>query len=108
MNRTYVYKCAIQYHFLQDAMGGKAEVRVCDVKMNDHCIIIQMLNLTTHRFEALLIRMDRLDASTVNSVGKCCIILNSAGLQIPGKLILTPTKLLNLTPNQMCMYDFLM
>ena len=95
MNRTYVYRCAIKsvyiqytYYFLQDAMGGKAEVRVCDVKMNDHCIIIQMLNLTTHRFEALLIRMDRLDASTVNSVGKCCIILNSAGLQIPGKLIL--------------------
>jgi len=98
----------LNINWLKDAMGGKAEVRVCDVKMNDHCIIIQMLNLTTHRFEALLIRMDRLDASTVNSVGKCCIILNSAGLQIPGQLILTPTKLLNLTPNQMCMYDFLM
>ena len=89
-------------------MGGKADVRVSDVKMNDHCIIIQMLNLTTRRFEAFFIRMDMLDALTVKNVRKCCIVMNSAGLQIPGQLILTPTKLLNLTPNQMCMYDFLM
>ena len=88
-------------------MGGKADVRVCDVKMNDHCIIIQMLNLTNRRFEAILIRMDKLDAFSVDSVRKSCIVLNSAGAQVPGKLILTPTKLLNLTPNQMCMYDFL-
>ena len=89
-------------------MGGKADVRVCDVKMNDHCIIIQMLNLTNQRFEAILIRMDKLDTLTVHNFKQCCIVVNSSGSQIPGQLILTPTKLLNITPNQVCMYDFLM
>jgi hypothetical protein len=83
------------------------DYKVCDVKINDHCIIIHTLNMVTRRFEAMLLKLS--DPILVQElVTKTNVLsLNSMADFMPGPLDLTPTKLLNLSPHEMRIFDFL-
>lgn len=101
----------LNLNWLKTAFGcGQVDARVCDVKLNDKCIIIQMLNRKTQSFEAILIRLDMGPINNqllLENVSKSSIALESTGSHIPSRLFLTPTKLLNFAHHQVYVYDFL-
>lgn len=85
------------------------QVRICDVKMNEQSIILHVYNLLSQKFEAIILALNSLnDQQSLLNNAKCCIKLDSTGINIPGQLYLTPTKLLNCTPHKVEMYDFLL
>ena len=81
----------------------KTELKICDVLMNDQCVITQMFNLKSQRFEAVITHFEENEEDEVKNIP-----LESTGPIIPGQLNITPSKLLNLTPQQVYMYDFLL
>ena len=101
----------LNMNWLKSAVSENSDVRICDVRMNEQCIIVHLMNLMTQRFEAIFIKMNNNltieHKEVMEDVLKRRINLESTSLNIPGQLSLTSTKMLNITPHQLCMYDFL-
>ena len=94
---------------LKLAMGSPADMRVCDVKINDHVLILHVLNCKTKTYEAVFLRLDmKLDFDSVFvEYQRRTIGLESINESIPGSIAMTSTKFLNITPNRLYMYDYL-
>lgn len=98
-------------NYLKLNMGSPAaDMRVCDVYMNDHVLILHVVNCKTKSYEAIFLRLDtKLDFESVfleyqkhRKIG-----IEPISDSIPGNIAMTATKFLNITPNRLFMYDFL-
>ena len=94
---------------LKLAMKSPAEMKVCDVYINDYVIVLHVYNCSTKSFEGIFLRLDmKLDFSAVLlEYQRRTICLESNFETMPGSVVMNSTKFLNITSNRLYMYDFL-
>ena len=94
---------------LKLAMKSPAEMKVCDVYINDHVIVLHVFNCSTKSFKGIFLRLDmKLDFSSVLlEYQRRAICLESICETMPGAVVMNSTKFLNITSNRLYMYDFL-
>jgi hypothetical protein len=94
---------------LKLAMKSRAEMKVCDVYINDYVIVLHVFNCSTKSFEGIFLRLDmKLDFSAVLlEYQRRTICLESIYETMPGAVVMNSTKFLNITSNRLYMYDFL-
>lgn len=109
--RVDVVMPKINLNYVNSTLTGSSEnMRVCDVKINEHCVILHTYCVNRKSFGALIIRLDEQpmdDNDFLYCAQRCSFSLDSIDDKTPGILAITPTKLLNATREELCMLDFL-
>ena len=86
----------------------KSNTRICDVKLTDLFVVLHVLNVDAEMFEVIIIPIDVIEEELEETVINSRIVDGSYRIEEEmSRILVTPTKLLYLTSNQIRIYDFL-
>ena len=86
----------------------KSDTRICDVKLTDSFVVLHVLNVDAEMFEVIIVPIDVMEEELEETVINSRIVGGSYRIEEEmSEILVTPTKLLYLSSNQIRIYDFL-